>query len=146
MPLNTTHYTTELQVRPDDLDMFRHVHSSRYMDYVLAARYEQMSRCYGYSMESFLEQGLAWVIRKTQLEFKRPLLLGDSMIVETWIHGLDSHQAEIHFRILRKHDMKVSCEGGFHYALMDTQAGKAIRIPEWVIERYSLPDASGTAN
>lgn len=140
MTLNTNHYFSDLQVRPDDLDMFRHVHSSRYMDYVLAARYEQMERCYGCSMEFFLEQGLAWVIRKTELEFKRPLLLGDAMQVETWIHGLESHTAEIHFRILRKRDGKVSCEGSFHYALMDTGSGKAIRIPDWVIERYSIRD------
>jgi acyl-CoA thioester hydrolase/thioesterase-3 len=142
MILNTTHYFSDFQVRPDDLDMFRHVHSSRYMDYVLAARYEQMARCYGCSMEYFLEQGLAWVIRKTTLEFKRPLLLGDAMQVETWIHGLDSHTAEIQFRILRKHDGKTACEGNFIYALLQMDTGKAIRIPEWVIERYSLPEES----
>ncbi len=31
-------FETELQVRPDDIDMNQHVHGSRYMDYVLAAR------------------------------------------------------------------------------------------------------------
>ena len=50
MPINTGIYTTRLQVRPDDIDMFGHVHSSRYMDYVLAARFEQMERCYQMSM------------------------------------------------------------------------------------------------
>ena len=33
-------FETELQVRPDDIDMYQHVHSSRYMDYVLAARFD----------------------------------------------------------------------------------------------------------
>jgi len=33
-------FETEMQVRPDDIDLFQHVHSSRYMDYVLAARYD----------------------------------------------------------------------------------------------------------
>jgi len=140
MALNTVHYSTELEVRPDDIDMFRHVHSSRYMDYVLAARYDQMARCYRCSMESFLEQGLGWVIRKTEISFKRALVLGDRMDVETWIHGMDSHTAEIHFSILRKSDGKVACEGSFWYALIDTASGKAIRIPDWVIERYSLPE------
>ena len=31
-------FATEMQVRPDDIDMHRHVHNSRYLDYVLAAR------------------------------------------------------------------------------------------------------------
>ena len=43
-------FTTEMQVRPDDIDMNRHVHSSRYLDYVFAARFDQMERCYKMSM------------------------------------------------------------------------------------------------
>ena len=47
MQLHHTRFETELQVRPDDLDFFRHVHSSRYQDYVLAARFDQMSAATG---------------------------------------------------------------------------------------------------
>ena len=39
-------FETEMPVRPDDIDMNQHVHNSRYFDYVLAARYDQMARCY----------------------------------------------------------------------------------------------------
>ena len=38
MNLHRTKFETEMQVRPDDIDMFQHVHSSKYLDYVLAAR------------------------------------------------------------------------------------------------------------
>ena len=51
-------FESELEVRPDDLDMFRHVHASKYQDYVLAARFDQMKRCYGISMEAFMTHGL----------------------------------------------------------------------------------------
>ena len=37
MTLGRTKFETELQVRPDDIDMNQHVHASRYHDYVLAA-------------------------------------------------------------------------------------------------------------
>lgn len=33
-------FDTELAVRPDDIDMNNHVHNSKYLDYVLAARYD----------------------------------------------------------------------------------------------------------
>lgn len=29
-------FETEHRVRPDDIDMFQHVHNSKYLDYVLA--------------------------------------------------------------------------------------------------------------
>ena len=53
-----TRFETELHVRPDDIDMNQHVHSSRYQDYVLAARYDQMARCYKVSMDEFTQAGL----------------------------------------------------------------------------------------
>ena len=55
-------FETELQVRPDDIDMNQHVHNTRYLDYVLAARYDQMERCYKMPMEEFISLGYGWVV------------------------------------------------------------------------------------
>ena len=85
MKLGRSKFETELQVRPDDIDMNRHVHASRYLDYVLAARFDQMARCYMMSMEEFMQAGLGWYVRTAHLEFKRPLDLGDHFIVRTWV-------------------------------------------------------------
>ncbi|PYI85516.1 MAG: thioesterase, partial [Verrucomicrobia bacterium] len=85
MTLGKSKFETELQVRPDDIDMNQHVHASRYMDYVLAARYDQMARCYKMSMEEFIKTGFGWYVRVSHIEFKRPLGLGESFIVRTWI-------------------------------------------------------------
>ena len=88
MTLGKTKFETVLQVRPDDIDMNQHVHSSRYQDYVLAARYDQMARCYKMSMEEFFKAGLGWFVKAAHLEYKRPLGLGDFFIVRTWVEEL----------------------------------------------------------
>ncbi|MDP3929291.1 MAG: thioesterase [Bacteroidota bacterium] len=44
--LNKSKFESTLKVRPDDIDMNQHVHSSKYIDYVLSARYDHMERCY----------------------------------------------------------------------------------------------------
>ena len=49
-------FETELAVRPDDIDLYQHVHSTRYLDYVLAARFEQMEKNYGMSMQAFADR------------------------------------------------------------------------------------------
>jgi len=56
-PSTHSRFETELKVRPDDIDMNQHVHNSRYFDYVMSARYDQMARCYGMSMEEFIQAG-----------------------------------------------------------------------------------------
>ena len=92
-------FTTELKVRPDDIDMFNHVHNSIYFDYVLAARYEQMHQHYGMAMEDFLQQGYGWVVKTAYIDYKRPLTLGDSFLVTTF--GLIQPSFERH-----QHDMR----------------------------------------
>src|SRR5688572_21425741 len=93
-------FSTELKVRPDDIDMFNHVHNSKYLDYVLAARYEQMETCYGMSMEEFIDKGYGWVVRTAHVDFKRPLTLGEAFTVTTWIISMDEKSSKVRFEIL----------------------------------------------
>ena len=95
-------FTSELQVRPDDIDMNQHVHSSRYLDYVLAARFEQMERYYKMSMQTFIDDGLSWVVKKSHMEFIRPLQLNDQFHVTTNISSFYSRGVIIDFKINRK--------------------------------------------
>jgi acyl-CoA thioesterase FadM len=70
-------FETELAVRPDDIDLYQHVHSTRYLDYVLAARFDQMERCYRMPMQAFAAMGLGWFLSAATIQFKRPLGWGD---------------------------------------------------------------------
>src|SRR3954469_14154258 len=99
--LGRTRFETELQVRPDDIDMNRHVHGSRYFDYVLAARYDQMARCYKMSMEEFIEAGYGWYVKTAHVEYKRALGMGDTMIVRTWVESLERTGVTVQFQILK---------------------------------------------
>lgn len=131
-------FETELAVRPDDLDMFRHVHSTRYLDYVLAARFDQMNRCYGMAMEEFLEQGLGWVVRRSFIEYKRPLKLGDHMTVRTRVEEFFKDGVKVWFEILRQPGRKPCCHGWCDYTLVSLADGRAKALPDAVRERYSI--------
>ncbi|MEW6301949.1 MAG: acyl-CoA thioesterase [Verrucomicrobiota bacterium] len=133
-----TRFETELQVRPDDIDMNRHVHNSHYLDYVLAARYDQMARCYGMSMEEFLQHGYGWVVRTAHVEFKRPLGIGDVMIVRTWVEDIVKDSVRVAFEIVRKGNGKISAEGYFVYTMVNLQTGRAETIPDWIVAKYSV--------
>ena len=118
-------FETELQVRPDDIDMNRHVHASRYFDYVLAARYDQMERCYKMSMDEFLKLGLGWFVRTGHLEFKRPLGIGEYFIVRTWVDEIVKDGVKVQFEIRKKSNGKIACDGYFHYTLVKLETGRA---------------------
>ena len=136
--LQRTRFVSEMQVRPDDIDMFQHVHSSRYLDYVLAARFDQMARCYGMAMEEFLKLGLAWFQRSAHIEFKRPLRLGDAFSVTTWIQEMDRDTVRVEFQIHRTDTRKLCSDGHCEYTLVNVATGRAQSIPTWIAQRYAV--------
>jgi acyl-CoA thioester hydrolase/thioesterase-3 len=131
-------FETELQVRPDDIDMYQHVHSSRYMGYVLAARFEQMERCYKMPMAEFQQRGYGWFMAAAQMNFKRPLGLGDRFVVRTWIEKFTSIGVRVQFQIERQPGRKLSGDGWFDYVLVSMATARAVRVPDDIRAKYAI--------
>ncbi|MCP5522535.1 MAG: acyl-CoA thioesterase [Verrucomicrobiales bacterium] len=138
IPLGRTRFVSELRVRPDDIDMNQHVHGSRYFDYVLAARYDQMERCYGMSMEAFQELGYGWFTKASHFEFKRPLKMGDAFLVTTWIEAFHRDGVRVHFEIHRKEPRKLACSGWCDYTLVGMATGRSVPIPADIARKYAV--------
>lgn len=131
-------FETELQVRPDDIDMYQHVRSSRYMDYVLAARFDQMERCYKMPMQEFQQRGFGWVMATAQMNFKRPLGLGERFVVRTWIEKFTLIGVKVRFQIERAADRKLCGDGGFDYVMVSAETGRAMRLPDDIRAKYAI--------
>ena len=131
-------FETAMSVRPDDIDMNQHVHSSRYQDYVLAARYDQMARCYGMSMEQFMQEGYGWVVKTAHVNFIRPLGLGEEFTVTTGITSINEKSAKVSYEIVSKKTGKLCSDGWFDYVLVDLQTGRSRPITEAMMEKYSI--------
>lgn len=138
VPANVfSRFTTEMRVRPDDIDLYRHVHSSRYVDYVLAARFDQMERCYGMSMQDFAARGLGWFQRAITINYRRPLEMAERFTVETGITRFRRDGVVVSFRIFRQNG-KLAADGEGDYALVDLKTRRATEIPADVREKYSI--------
>jgi len=138
MDLGRSKFETDLQVRPDDIDMNQHVHASRYYDYVLAARYDQMARCYKMSLEEFLKAGYAWFVRTGHIDYKRPLGLGDWFTVRTWVDEMLKDGVRVRFEIVKKANGKAVCDGYFDYTMVSVSTGRAEPIPDWIAQKYVI--------
>lgn len=131
-------FETELDVRPDDIDLYQHVHSTRYLDYVLAARFIQMERDYGMSMADFAERGMGWYMASSTVNYKRPLGLGDRMVVRCWIEHFSAQGCRVAFQIDRLPQRKRSCDGFCDYALIDLETKRSIPLPDDIRQKYSI--------
>jgi YbgC/YbaW family acyl-CoA thioester hydrolase len=131
-------FKTEHKVRPDDIDMFNHVHNSKYFDYVLNARYDQMELFYGMSMETFLEMGFGWVVKTVMIDYKRPLGLGDLFIVETGIESINRKGCRVTFEITNKKTKKTSTDGWFDFVMIDLKTGRGVQVTDEMVKLYSI--------
>lgn len=131
-------FETVLSVRPDDIDMNRHVHNSKYLDYVLAARFDQMERCYHLSMDAFLARGFSWFVKAAYIEHKRPLHLGDTVVVRTRVEEIHVRGVKVGFEIAKIDSRKPSAVGWFDYVMVHADSGRPAIIPENIIAAYSV--------
>jgi len=131
-------FSTEIIVRPDDIDMNNHVHFSKYLDYFLAARYDQMGRCYKLSMEEFIEMGFSWVASNMSINYKRALKLGDTAIVKTQLDSFNRAQVNVNFWIYNKSTGKLISDGSGNFTLINIRNLRPARIPQEIIDKYLI--------
>ena len=131
-------FETELSVRPDDIDLYQHVHSTRYLDYMLAARFDQMERCYGMSMQDFASRGLGWFMAAANIQYKRPLGWGDRMTVRCWIMHFTGTGCRVAFEIEKLPTGKRVCDGYCDYTFVTLATGRATPLPEDIKAKYSI--------
>lgn len=130
-------FVTEMQVRPDDIDLYSHVHSSRYLDYILAARFDQMERCYKMSMQEFAARGLGWFQRSLTINYKRQLEIAERFTVETGIEEFLKDGVIVSFKIFKANG-KIAADGTCNYALIDMNTRRAAALPQDILEKYSV--------
>jgi len=131
-------FESRLDVRPDDIDMNQHVHNSKYLDYVLAARYDQMERCYRMSMDEFLARGFSWVVKVAHIEHKRPLSMGDSVVVRTRASAIHTRGVRVDFEIVKDSDNRLSAKGWCEYVMVHAETGRPAIVPDDIIEKYAV--------
>ncbi len=131
-------FQTEIVVRPDDIDMNNHVHNSKYLDYVMAARYDQMIKDYKMSMSEFYKLGYNWVVSSVFIDYKRALVPGDVAVVKTQLDSIYGAQCKVNFRIEIKRSGKIAAQGNFLYTMISIDTGKPVRIPQEIIEKYAI--------
>lgn len=131
-------FETEITVRPSDIDMNQHVHYSKYLDYLLLARYDQMHRCYKLSMEDFISRGFSWVASTFNINYKREIKLQDIVIVKTRVDSYDGAQVKVNFWFVKKETNKVAADGWAIYTMVSINSGRPTRIPDDIIQKYLI--------
>ncbi|ACK49893.1 tol-pal system-associated acyl-CoA thioesterase [Methylocella silvestris BL2] len=119
--------TFELRVYYEDTDFSGVVYHASYLRFLERGRTEFL-RAIGLEHRAIFEQGerFFFAVRAMTLDFKKPALMDDLLIVETRIEAVGGASIGMAQRILRGDEVLVEAK----VKIAVVGAGKAIRIPE----------------
>lgn len=82
---------SQTKIRFPDCDPFNHLNNSRYIDYMINAREDQVLEHYGFDIYRMaLEKGLSWVVTQNQIAYFAPAVLMETVTIQTQLIFCDS--------------------------------------------------------
>lgn len=118
-----------------DLDPWGHVHNSVYLSYFDDCGM-QVAAAYGWTWEKMKAENFAVVARKHHIEYKQPAVLGDELVIRTWVASIRKSTGVRYYEIYRKRDNALIARCHSNYVWVDMQRFKPIRIPGTFLESF----------
>lgn len=82
---------SKMKIRFHDCDPFHHLNNSRYIDYIVTARGDQLLENYGFDIyELARKEGIGWVAAQTQISYMHPAFIAEEVLIATQLIGFST--------------------------------------------------------
>jgi acyl-CoA thioester hydrolase len=123
-------HVVTVEVLAADIDAYDHVNNSVYLSWLDRAAWSH-SASLGLSLEQCLALRRGMAAHRTQIDYLRAALLGDRVLVGTWIVSTDTKlRVERRFQIRRTADGETLARARIDYVCINLDSGRAVRMPE----------------
>ena len=129
-------FTTRLRVRHYEMDALGHVNNAVYQHYLEQAAIEH-SEHLGFNFARYQELGGVFVLRKIELEYRRPAVAGDALEVITWLHELRGPRAIRRYEIRRQADNELLLTAEALWAWVELATMRPRPIPSLLIDAFN---------
>lgn len=102
MDLSSRVFESESLIRFSDCDPFNHLNNSRYLDYFINAREDQLTER-GFDLyRHTLETGLGWVVTMSQIAYLRPAMLNEKVVIQSTLFEMKEKEVLVEMRMWNK--------------------------------------------
>ena len=124
-------------VTDDEIDQQGHANNVVYVAWMQAAALAH-SAALGWTPERYLQLGMGWVARSHTIEYVRPALAGDEIIVQTHVADMKKVTSTRVYRIVRRADGELLARAETHWAFINYATGKPTRIPAEIAHAFPI--------
>lgn len=118
------------------IDLMRHVNNVHYLQWLEDVAWDH-SIALGMSPQDYARLGHGMVVRRHELDYLVPALLGDRVLLATWIVGLDKLSLHRRYQFVRERDGATLFRGATHFVCVDIDSGRVRRMPPEFTAVYS---------
>ena len=124
-----------LRARPQDIDELGHVSNLRYLHWVLDAATAHAASV-GLNMAEFKRIGAVFVVRRHDIQYRKPALAGDEITVRTWIEDWRPASSTRKTEIAHAHSGDLLARASTQWALVDFRSRRPVQIPREISDRF----------
>jgi len=122
-----------------DLDGLGHANNISYLKWMQSAALGH-SAAQGWSAQAYAILGCGWVVRSHFIEYLSPALLGETIVVRTWVADMKKVTSLRRFRIDTERDAKtiLLAKAETDWAFVDYGTGAPKRIPPEISASFEV--------
>jgi acyl-CoA thioester hydrolase len=132
----TGKFSMSLPVAWHDLDAAQHVNNANYLKYTEECGM-QVIAAHGWPISRMISEGFAIFVRRHQIQYLQPAVLGDDLLISTWVSNVRRSTATRHYLIQRKSDQSNLALIHTNSVWVDLKTGRPIRIPETLLSDFA---------
>lgn len=122
-------FELEITAAPADIDDLGHVNNLVYLRWVQDVAIAH-SRALGWDGPDYQRLGASWVVRRHEIDYVVPVLVGERIVLATWVESIRGASSVRRTRMTRASDGAVVCRASTTWAFVDLARGKLAKIPD----------------
>lgn len=131
-------HVLELVVEAGDLDEFGHANNVVFLRWLERVAWSH-SKSLGLGMDDYRRLGCGCVVRRHELDYLAPALLGDKLALATWVDENDGRLSMWRgYQIVRHADRRTLLRGRTHWVCVDLATGRPRRMPPEFVSGYPV--------
>ncbi|PID85321.1 MAG: hypothetical protein CSB13_08620 [Chloroflexi bacterium] len=116
------------RIRYYECDAYSHVNHVNYVRYMQEAAFDA-SVAAGYSMDWYNENGRYWIIRETDINYLRPLVYGDTVIIKTWVEDFRRVRSRRAYEFRNADNDEIVATAVTDWVYLDMEAQRPVSVP-----------------
>jgi acyl-CoA thioester hydrolase len=111
-----------------DIDFLGHASNIAYLRWIQDVAVMH-SAALGYDLADYRRLGVFFVVRRHEIDYLRPVVLGEALESRTWLRAVMAAKCHRHTEITRSEDGALVAKALTVWGCVDSERGRPVRVP-----------------